>query len=161
MEKILISGCLLGLPVRYDNKIQPVKNEYIQKWRAEDRFVIVCPEVKGGLPIPRPPAEIVGGSGEDVLIGDADIRNADGEDVTQAFITGAQAALEQVQRFHIRMAILKEKSPSCGSRFIYDGTFSRRLIPGGGVTAALLVKNNVTVFSENDVAAAVEFLARL
>ena len=161
MEKILISGCLLGLPVRYDNKIQPVENKYIQKWHKEGRLVVVCPEVKGGLPIPRPPAEIMGGSGEDVLTGDACIHNSAGGDVTQPFISGAQAALELVQRFHIRMAILKEKSPSCGSHFIYDGTFSRRLIPGRGVTAALLIRNGVAVFSEKDLGAAFEFFGGL
>jgi len=161
MERILISACLLGLPVRYDNKIQPVKSKYIHRWRYEGRLVVVCPEVEGGLSTPRPPAEIVAGSGEDVLTGDAGIHNAAGLDVTQAFITGAHTALELTQRFHIRMAILKEKSPSCGSGFIYDGTFSRRLISGWGVTAALLVKNGVTLFNENDMVAACEFFETL
>lgn len=161
MERILISGCLLGLSVRYDNKIQPVKNKCIRMWRNEGRLVVVCPEVDGGLSTPRPPAEIVAGSGEDVLTGDAVIHNAAGLDVTQAFITGAHTALELTQQFHIRMAILKEKSPSCGSGFIYDGTFSRRLVSGRGVTAALLVKNGVAVFSEKNIGAACEFLGTL
>ncbi len=161
MEKILISACLLGLPVRYDNKIQPVENECVQKWHKEGRLVVVCPEVKGGLSTPRPPAEIMAGSGEDVLTGDACIHNSAGGDVTRAFITGAQEALDLVQQFHIRMAILKEKSPSCGSHFIYDGSFSRRLIPGRGVTAALLIRNGVAVFSEKDVVLACEFLGML
>ena len=161
MKKILISGCLLGFPVRYDNKIQPVENKYIEKWRDEGRLVVVCPEVAGGLPTPRPPAEIVAASGEDVLTGDAAIRNAAGTDVTQAFIKGAHTALELVQRFNIRVAILKEKSPSCGSGLIYDGTFSRRLIPGRGVTVALLEQNGVSVFSENDIGDVCEFLAML
>ena len=161
MEKILISGCLLGLDVRYDNKIQPVENNILLEWQQEGRLVVVCPEVEGGLLVPRPPAEIVEGSGEDVLNGTAGILNERGEDVTAAFIRGAQISLDLVKRFSVRVAILKEKSPSCGSTSIYDGSFSRKRIPGQGVTVALLRKNGVAVFSEKNIGAACEFLGTL
>ncbi len=159
MVKILISGCLLGLEVRYDKKIQPVENKNILKWQREGRLVVVCPEVSGGLLVPRPPAEIVGGSGEQVLNGGACIMNVAGEDVTHAFIRGAGAALDLARRFDIRLAILKEKSPSCGSTAVYDGTFSGKRIPGQGVTAALLRRNGIRVFSEKEVDAAGAYLA--
>lgn len=158
MEKILISGCLLGLAVRYDNKIQPVENKILLEWQQEGRLVVVCPEVEGGLLVPRPPAEIVEGTGEDVLNGKAGLLNERGEDVTAAFIRGADVALELVKRFSIRVAILKEKSPSCGSTSIYDGSFTRKRIPGQGVTAALLRKNGVKVFSEKQLGAVREYL---
>ena len=161
MVKILISGCLLGRKVRYDNKIQPVEDERVLAWFREGRLVVVCPEVTGGLPIPRPPAEIVGGSGEDVLNGKAYIMNAAGEDVTHAFVQGAKAVLELAKRFDIRVAILKEKSPSCGATTIYDGTFSGKRIPGQGVTAALLRRNDIKVFSEKEVDAAETYLRPL
>ena len=158
MEKILISGCLVGRQVRYDNKIQKVENECILKWRGQNRLVVVCPEVEGGLPTPRPPAEIVGGTGEDVLTGDAGVHTVTGADVTSAFIRGAHLALDLVQRFHIRVALLKERSPSCGSCTIYDGTFSQRPIPGRGVTAALLARHGVAVFNETQLDSVCAFL---
>jgi len=159
MEKILISGCLLGMEVRYDKKIQALENDLLFKWRGQGRLVVVCPEVEGGLPVPRPPAEIVGGSGEDVLNGAATVLNVQGEDVTAAFVRGADIALELVKRFGIRVAILKSKSPSCGSSVIYDGTFSQGQIPGQGVTTALLKKHGVMVFSEKEIGDAQKYLA--
>ena len=158
MKKILISGCLLGFNVRYDNKIQLLENEMLLEWQQEGRLVVVCPEVEGGLFTPRPPAEIVGGSGEDVLNGKAGIVNERGADVTAEFIRGADIALELVKRFSIRVAILKEKSPSCGSNVIYDGSFTRKRIPGQGVTAALLRENGVKVFSEKEIGAVLEYI---
>ncbi|SMD04543.1 Uncharacterized conserved protein YbbK, DUF523 family [Desulfocicer vacuolatum DSM 3385] len=161
MEKILISGCLLGMNVRYDNKNQSIESEIVIKWQRESRLVVVCPEVEGGLFVPRPPAEIVEGGGEDVLNGKAGILNKNGEDVTAAFIRGAEIALELAKRFSIRIAILKEKSPSCGSSSIYDGSFSGKRIPGQGVTAALLRKNGIKVFSEKQLAAVQEYIGLL
>lgn len=150
MEKILISACLLGDPVRYDGKSQPVDHPLILKWQAQDRLIAFCPEVEAGLPIPRPPAEILGGTGKDVLEDCARVTTKDA-DVTLAFIKGAQAALEMVVAQDIKVAILKGKSPSCGSAFIYDGTFTRTLRPGMGVTTALLRKNEVLVFNEKEI----------
>jgi len=117
---------------------------------ARGRVVPVCPEVAGGLPVPRPPAEIVGGDGDDVLDGRARVVTVAGEDVTAAYLRGAECALAVVQRYSITTAILKQHSPSCGSTGIYDGTHSGRLRAGQGVTAALLRRHGVTIWSEED-----------
>ncbi len=111
-----------------------------------------CPETAGGLPIPRPPAEISGGTGGDVLSGDAMVLTRLGEDVTENFVTGARHALAAVELFDIRAAVLKEGSPSCGPTRIYDGSFRDRRVPGQGVAAALLAANKVTVFNEASLA---------
>jgi len=108
----------------------------------------VCPEKLGGLPMPRPPAEIQGGDGRDVLEGRARVVNREGMDVTPAFTAGARATLELARRHGIRIAILKERSPSCGSTAIYDGSFSGQTRSGQGVTAALLRSHGVKVFNE-------------
>jgi uncharacterized protein YbbK (DUF523 family) len=114
---------------------------------ARGCVVPVCPEVAGGLPIPRPAAEIVGGDGQDVLEGRARVRTRDGKDVTDAFLTGAELALQTALRFAIKTAVLQPRSPSCGSSQIYDGTFRGGLLTGQGVTAALLTRNGIDVFS--------------
>ena len=111
-------------------------------------MVAICPEVAGGLPTPRPPAEIPGGQGIDVWEGRAQVLTAEGEDFTSAFLDGARQALALVQRHHIRIAILKANSPSCGNLLTYDGTFSGVKVSGEGVTAALLKRHGVQVFSE-------------
>ncbi len=145
-EVILVSACLLGLPVAYDGRGRPVA-ELIRQ-AALGRVVPVCPEVAGGLPVPRPPAEIAGGSGGDVLDGRARVLTVAGEDVTEAYIRGAEAALALVRRYGIRLAVMKARSPSCSPSGIYDGTHSERLVPGEGVTAALLRREGVKVVSE-------------
>ena len=154
MEKILISACLLGDRVRYDGKVAgvdtPQAQEWLKKWHRQGRLVRVCPEVSGGMPVPRPPAQIAGGTGGDVLQDNARVVNENGTDVTSEFVKGAKAALELAVSHQIRVAVLKEKSPSCGANRIYDGTFSSVLMPGEGVTAALLRQNRIQVVSENE-----------
>ncbi|MGK5558558.1 DUF523 domain-containing protein [Actinomadura kijaniata] len=152
MERILVSSCLVGRPVRYDGRGKPVRDDLFERWRAEGRLVPFCPEVAGGLPVPRPPAEIVGGDGADVLDGTARVVADTGEDVTEAFVAGARLALETARRAGARLALLKESSPSCGSRMIYDGTFTGTRIAGDGVTAALLEREGVRVFGEEGLA---------
>ncbi len=152
MQKILISACLLGRPVRYDGRSVPKHDAMIDKWLEQGRLVPFCPEMAGGLPVPRPPAEIHGGTGIEVLEGKALVKTREA-DVTAAFLKGARAALDLCREQGIDFALLKEKSPSCGSRHIYDGSFSRRLIPGRGVTAALLEDHEVSVFCEDDILA--------
>ena len=108
----------------------------------------ICPECLGGLSIPREPAEIVGGSAEDVLVGHARVLTKSGVDVTEAFVRGAYAALEFCKTHGIKEAILKAKSPSCGCGMIYDGTFSGHLIAGNGVATTLLRQNGIAVRAE-------------
>jgi len=141
----------MGGLFRYDGKQKKLDHDLIRKWETQGRLVPFCPEVAGGLKIPRPPAQIVNGDGLDVLENKARVQTSTGEDVTQAFVTGAQAALELTRTHGIKIAILKAKSPSCGSDCIYDGTFENRLVPGIGVTTAVLRENGVDIFSELEI----------
>lgn len=145
--KVLVSACLLGQPVRYDGRASG-HPDLLQRWQAEGRVVPLCPEVAGGLPTPRPPAEISGGQGAQVLAAQARVIAVSGEDVSEAFLAGAQLALAVVRRHGIRVAVLKSGSPSCGNRLTYDGSFSGVKVPGEGVTTALLRREGVLVFSE-------------
>lgn len=121
------------------------------RWIEEGRIASVCPEMLGGLGTPRPPAEIVNDGSRRVV-------TPDGTDVTQAFESGARLALEQASAHDVRLAVLKSNSPSCGSSFIYDGTFTSSPVAGEGVTTALLRQRGIAVFSENEFDAADELL---
>ena len=135
-EKLLVSACLLGTPCRYDGVSCPSAAVL----RLCERFepVPVCPETAGGLPTPRIPSEIVG---ERVL-------NREGEDVTAAFVRGALTAVETARLHGITRAVLKSHSPSCGKGAVYDGSFSGTLTAGDGVTAAMLRKEGVQIYTE-------------
>ncbi|ALE90480.1 DUF523 domain-containing protein [Pseudomonas versuta] len=159
-QKVLVSRCLLGHRVRYDGGASGPYGQ-LARWQDEGRIIALCPEVAGGLPTPRPPAEIPGGQGLDVLNGKAPVMTNEGEDVTAAFMDGAQQALALVNRHGIRIAILKANSPSCGNVQTYDGSFSGVKVEGQGVTAALLAGAGVQVFSELQLDDAARALARL
>ncbi|WP_408599265.1 DUF523 domain-containing protein [Pseudomonas sp. PLMAX] len=160
MQKILVSRCLLGHRVRYDGGASGPFDQ-LQAWLDEGRVVPLCPEVAGGLPTPRAAAEIPGGQGGEVLDGQASVITTEGEDVSAQFLSGAYQALELVQRHGVRIAVLKANSPSCGNLLTYDGTFSGVKVTGEGVTAALLRRHGVQVFSELELAEAAESLAAL
>jgi uncharacterized protein YbbK (DUF523 family) len=149
-EPVLVSACLAGRACRFDGTAAP--DDAIGRLVAEGRAVLVCPEADGGLGTPRPPAEIVGGSGRDVLEGTARVVTDDGRDVTDAYVKGAHLALAAATRAGARRAILKARSPSCGRGAVYDGTFSRTLVFGEGVTAALLDANGIAVETDEDAA---------
>ncbi|TCP53798.1 uncharacterized protein YbbK (DUF523 family) [Tumebacillus sp. BK434] len=142
----VISACLVGCQCRYDGDDNLIREfqEMVEKGEA----VFVCPEQLGGLSTPRPPAQIVGGTGEDVLDGKAKVVTDQGEDVTAEFVKGAEQALKMAQLVGAQEAILKERSPSCGSSVIYDGSFSGAKMPGDGVTSALLRRHGIAVYSE-------------
>ena len=159
-QKVLVSRCLLGHRVRYDGGASGPYGQ-LARWQDEGRIIALCPEVAGGLPTPRAPAEIPGGQGLDVLNGKAPVMTSEGEDVTAAFMDGAQQALALVNRHGIRIAILKANSPSCGNVQTYDGSFSGVKVEGQGVTAALLADAGVQVFSELQLDDAARALARL
>ncbi len=161
MIRILISSCLLGEPVRYDGKDARSGDATLERWRREGRLIPICPEVEGGLPAPRPPAEIAGGCVLHVLNGSARVINNLGRDVTRQFMLGAKKALEAAQAGGARLAVLTEKSPSCGSSKVYDGSFSDKLIAGSGVTTALLEQHGIRVFSQLRVREAADYLASL
>jgi len=146
--KILISACLLGSPVRYNGTDLLLAHPLIKKWHSESKLVPICPEVAGGLPVPREPVEIGSGNGLSVLQQQSKVRDKYNNNVTQAFITGAQKALALAKKNNCVAAILTERSPSCGSQQIYDGSFSNTRIAGMGVTTALLEKNGILVFNQ-------------
>ena len=138
MENILISACLLGVCCRYDGESKPI----MQTVALMERYhlIPVCPEQLGGLPTPREPSE---------RQGDA-VRTKSGADVTAQYRRGAEAALALCRREGCAAALLKERSPSCGSGSIYDGSFTHTLIPGDGVTAELLRQNGVRIYGESE-----------
>ncbi len=148
MQLVLVSSCLLGNPVRYNGTHKRAEDLILSRWLEEGRVVAVCPELAGGMPVPRPSAEIVGGAGGSVLSGVARVIDAEGSDVSRPFVEGAEHALQQARLKAIRVAVLKEDSPSCGSHFIYDGTFTGKRVPEQGVTAALLESQGIRVFNE-------------
>ncbi len=137
-EKILISSCLLGEPVRYDGKSQG-KEEIIHLKKFFE-LIPFCPEVAGGLLIPRSPAEIVKNR----------VINRNRQDVTEEYEKGADLALRTCHELGIKKAILKSRSPSCGIGQIYDGSFSGTLIRGHGVAAKKLLDHGITVYTEEN-----------
>lgn len=145
----LISACLLGIKCAWDSQDNYKSDKAIDFLNSET-LMPVCPEQLGGLKTPRAPQEIQGGTGEDVLNRKCKVININGEDVTQEFINGAEETLKIVRLFHIEEFIGKSKSPSCGCGQIYDGTFSRKLIDGDGVTTALLKRDGISVITEED-----------
>lgn len=139
MKKILISACLVGDKVNY--KGQGKYHPDVEKLKEKYELVLFCPEVEGGLSIPRLPNEIRG----DYVI------REDGKDVTKEFNLGANKALMLCKYLGIEIAVLKESSPSCGSHNIHDGNFKGHKIDGQGITTKLLIKNNIKVYSENEI----------
>lgn len=139
MKNILVSACLLGEPCRYDGKSKPC--ERVITLKNTYNLIPICPEVMGGLPTPRTPSEICG---ERVLM-------KDGRDVTENYNRGAQKALEIARENACTVAILKEKSPSCGSGLIHNGSFDGGLVEGDGITTQLLKQNSIRVLGESEI----------
>lgn len=131
---IAVSACLAGIACRYDGQDKEITK--IKQMVEDGKAIPFCPEVMGGLPIPRNPAEIVGGDGVDVWNGRAKVIDNQEKDVTEEYKRGAMLALNKMQELHITKIIMKENSPSCGSCAIYDGTFSGKVKDGTGVAAA-------------------------
>lgn len=149
MQYVLVSSCLLGNAVRYDGHGKLSLSPILQRWMEQGRVIPVCPEVESGMPIPRPPAEITNGAGgNSVLVGISRVIEDAGKDVTLQFINGADLALKKVEARGIRVAVLKDGSPSCGSSYTYDGMFSGKTVQQPGVTAERLRQAGVLVFNE-------------
>lgn len=149
MQKILVSACLLGDKVRYNGTDKLLSHPAIVKWQSQKRIVPLCPEVAGGLPVPRPPAEIQA---------NGTIIARTGENVTKEFELGAQIALRLCVQHQIQYALLKARSPSCGNEEIYNGSFSGEVVQGAGVTAQILQKHGVQVFNEKQIDTLAEIL---
>jgi uncharacterized protein YbbK (DUF523 family) len=160
MEKVLISACLLGKRVWYDGNGLSVYDSILEQWKASGRVISICPEVDAGMSIPRAPAEILKGDGCNVWEGTALVVEDAGIEVTEYFKKGAQMALELCKKHNIKVAVLTENSPSCGSSVIYDGSFTSKKIDGVGVTAALLKNSGIAVFSQHNIESASKELQR-
>ncbi|MDO4733111.1 MAG: DUF523 domain-containing protein [Bacillota bacterium] len=143
---ILVSACLLGVKCKYSggDNFSPAVLAYLQ----DQEYIACCPEMLGGLPTPRPPAEIQAPADGDS--GPAKVLNREGQDVSAAFLQGAEAALALALENAADTAILKEGSPSCGVHCIYDGSFSGKKIPGSGLSAALLKENGIRLISSDE-----------
>ncbi|MEM7683774.1 MAG: DUF523 domain-containing protein [Pseudomonadota bacterium] len=159
MDRILVSACLLGRPVRYNgtNKAS-CEEDVLRRWQREGRIVPVCPEVAVGFPTPRPPAEICADEGSgatagapqggDVLTGSARVVEDTGADVSDLYLRAARSTVQLAERHRCRYAVLTDGSPSCGSTFIYDGTFTGRTRSGAGTTTAALREAGIAVWPE-------------
>lgn len=143
---ILVSACLLGMNCRYDGGNN--WNDGLELLKKEHHLVPVCPEVFGGLPTPREPAEIRQGK----------VYDRQGQEVTLYFVKGAQETLKLARFFGCRAAILKERSPSCGSEVVYDGSFSGKKVRGDGITAALLKNHGIRVTGESGIGSLADVL---
>jgi uncharacterized protein YbbK (DUF523 family) len=161
MIKVLVSSCLLGERVRYHGEDAHCPSDILDRWKEEGRLVSVCPEVAAGLPVPRPPAEIVGGDGYAVLRLKAYVGDGTGADVTEAFLAGARATLDAALAAGARLAVFKDGSPSCGSTYIHDGSFRGQRGPGQGVTTAMLSEAGIRIFSERQLEQAAAYLQSL
>jgi len=139
MEKIIISSCLLGNNCKYNGLNN--YNSLVEELKKYYELIPICPEVFGGLNIPRDPSEIKG----DMVI------SKNNKDVTNEFYLGANIALDIAKKNNIKIAILKEGSPSCGNNYIYDGTFTKTKINGSGITARLFKDNNIKIYTENEI----------
>ncbi|WP_206539987.1 DUF523 domain-containing protein [Ruegeria sp. ANG-R] len=161
IERILVSSCLLGQPVRYNGTDKPNEHaDVLTRWAREERLIPFCPEVAVGFPTPRPPAEIVGNTqsshirsqGKDVLSGDARVLEKSGADVTHLYLKAADKTVALARQHGCSHAVLTDGSPSCGSSFIYDGTFSGTGVPGMGTTATALCNAGIHVWSQAQIA---------
>ena len=150
--KILVSACLMGFKVRYNGSHKNRVQHTLSRWQEEGRLVVHCPELAAGLPVPRLPAEIVGGDGDAVMGDRAKIVESDGRDVTAHYQLAAWLALDAARAAGCEAALLTDGSPTCGSRTIYNGHFQSEKKTGDGVAAALLRQHGIQVFSGEQIA---------
>ena len=156
--KILVSACLMGEHVRFDGEILADVPGQLKAWDEQGLVVTVCPEVAGGMPVPRPPIEVQGGDGNDVIAGNAKVADINGKDVTGDLLAGSMEALRLAKENDVVCAVLKAWSPSCGSKLTYDGTFTDTLKEGQGVAAALLESRGYRVFNEDELDEVVDLM---
>jgi uncharacterized protein YbbK (DUF523 family) len=158
---LLVSRCLIGDKCRYNGEGKPNQAviDFLSGLQIGRDYLLICPETSGGLPIPRKAGEISNGSAQDVWNGKAKVLNPDGDDYTPGFLQGARLACEIAKKSNAVAALLKEKSPSCGVRFVHDGSFGGGILPGMGVTSLALSKLGVQIFSEKELAELKDFLA--
>ncbi|MDD5618266.1 MAG: DUF523 domain-containing protein [Candidatus Omnitrophica bacterium] len=147
-KKYIVSACLIGKACFYDGSSRCIPE--IKDLFDRGLAIALCPEELSGFKAPRPAIEIFAGTGEDVLKGKAYVFNKEGKDVSINVIKGSKEFLNIAQENEIKKAILKARSPCCGRGSIYDGTFSGKLKKGNGVTAALLLRHNIDVVTDEE-----------
>ncbi|WP_138754678.1 DUF523 domain-containing protein [Paenibacillus sinopodophylli] len=145
---IVVSACLAGFEVRYNGTHS--LNDTVRELLNQNKAVSVCPELLGGFMTPREPAEVIGGDGDDVLNGTAEVVELSGRVVTELYVKGAYMTLSKAQEVEASVVVLKEYSPSCGSAMVYNGEFKGIKAAGNGVTTALLRRNGIKVISEEE-----------
>ena len=158
MKKILVSGCLNGRPIRFNSTNVEVESAIWERWAEEGRLVSFCPELAAGFPVPRPPAEIVDGSAAAVLQGRAVVEEDNGADVTEQFVNGAELAVQRALAEGCVAAVLTDGSPSCGTTYVYDGSFTGETTAGLGVTAQMLRDEGIAVFSHEQIQQADDYI---
>lgn len=141
MQNVLISACLLGVDCKYNGSNNKLDDEIIHSLKEKYNLIPVCPEIMGGMPTPRNPVEITDGK----------VFDNDGVEFTKEFEKGSEEVLKLAKLYDTTIAILKENSPSCGSNYIYDGTFNHQKIKGKGIAAHKLSKENIKLFTEENV----------
>ena len=141
MQNVLISACLLGVDCKYNGSNNKLDDEIIHSLKEKYNLIPVCPEIMGGMPTPRNPVEITDGK----------VFDNDGVEFTKEFEKGSEEVVKLAKLYDTTIAILKENSPSCGSNYIYDGTFNHQKIKGMGIVAHKLSKENIKLFSEENV----------
>lgn len=145
---ILVSGCLSGDNSFYNGVSKVI--EPIKKLVEENKAIPVCPELLGGLSVPRERSEIKGGTGQDVLAGRCKVVTESGKDITTDFIAGARRTLSLAKKYNVKKAVLKSRSPACGCGQIYNGSFTEKVIEGDGVACALLKINGIEVIRDDE-----------
>ena len=139
MIKVAVSACLVGKNTKYDGGNN--YNVCVMEYLKDKEYITICPEVEGGLTTPRDPSEI---------INDKVLSNK-GKDVTKNFVDGANSSLNKILKEGIQIVMVKAKSPSCGHKEIYDGTFTSKIVNGNGVFTDLALKHNLTIYTEKDI----------
>lgn len=147
-ERVLVSACLLGYPIRHNGSDKKISDELIDRLKDSAEVISACPEMLGGLPCPRLPSEQQSHTGKVIA--------SNGRDISVFFRLGAHETLNICKNYGIRVAVLKSKSPSCGKGFIYDGSFTGQLTQGEGITSRLLSENGIEIFNESEVRQAIE-----
>ena len=139
MKKVAVSACLVGKNTKYDGTHN--YNQAVMDYLKDKEYILICPEVLGGLPTPRVPSEIVNNK----------VVNKENIDVTKEFVSGANKALKMLIDNNIEEVIVKSKSPSCGYKQIYDGTFTNKIIEGNGIFTSLAIEKGIKVLTEKDI----------
>ena len=141
MQNVLISACLLGVDCKYNGSNNKLDDEIIHSLKEKYNLIPVCPEIMGGMPTPRNPVEM----------SDGKVFDYDGEEFTKEFEKGSEEVVKLAKLYDATIAILKENSPSCGTNYIYDGTFNHQKIKGMGIAAHKLSKENIKLFNEENI----------